>query len=172
MHRCHLLTRAAIVVSVCAAPAGTSAQGAIDRGAAVAVALGEFRTPNGPIVEVVGGLGCRPRAPAAAMGCSDPQSDSVLVRFARDHGAALVDGHAPDPVCRWDESAVQGRKGLRLSVHVLESAAGDGAMRINVETRCTRPTSFRQLFLHSVSYPFHRVGGDWKGRGNAITVIS
>jgi hypothetical protein len=172
MARFDILTRAAIVVSVCAAPAGTWAQGAIDRGAAVAIALGEFRTPNGPIVEVVGGLGCRPRAPAAAVGCSDAQSDSVLVRFAQGHGAALVEGHAPDPVCRWDESVVQGRKGLWLSVHVLESAEGDGALRIYVETRCTSPTSFRQLFLHGVSYPFYRVDGDWKRRGSAITVIS
>jgi len=160
----------AMAAALCIPVAG-AAQEPMDVALMLGAALEEFETPNGPIVEVEAQVSCPGAAPGEQEPCLHAEVDSVIARYAEEVRAPLEVAGSPLPPCRWNQVESGDRMGVRLSAAVGEMQ--DGSFSVTVAVRCLEdPGRFGRGFVHSVTYPFMYVDGEWSRVGDSLTIVS
>ena len=126
----------------------------LDTAAIVTAAIAAFETPNGPIIEVVAQMRCRPD-------CAQGAGQAALESYARGIGADLVAADQPLPPCRWNSQVTEGTpKGLRLTV---SAPVADTAVSIAVSAACASVRSGRREgFRQGATFQAEFVNGAWR----------
>jgi hypothetical protein len=138
-----------------------------DTSAILAAVLNEYRTSNGPIVQIARTVACGdprytgPARLAENRPCRSMAIDSVLSRYAAAHEVELVDVGADVPTCRWSEDDSTERRGLRLDL--MAPDAVEGQVRAGILVRCRATVrGMARGFAHGVRYEVKKEGEVWR----------
>jgi hypothetical protein len=137
----------------------------LDTAGLMSAMLKEYRTPNGPIVEIAAMLRCGDARLGGWQGrsdrCTTTTADSVIVAHAREHDLTVVKDDDPMPQCRWSSGDLTGKRGLRVELHA-PAMFGD-VLAVGLTAKCIGTSrSERNGFFHSVVWEIGVRDGAWK----------
>ncbi len=165
--RCHGHAFIPILIVIALAwpgPASTQQLMADDTVAIVRLVLNEFRTVNGPIIELSPTVPCAFQAEHGVIGAEHCPSSAVSIAMrehAEGNAATLRPWGDPSPNCRWSDTPAAAPKGLRLGTAIVLRDSGE--VHVTVSVRCVgyarQPT---RAFLESRTYEVRLMQGEWR----------